>query len=331
MVVSAVNSLLINLLVNLLIVLAASLMLLLASTVAGFAKADTLQGSKLPEPKVVSINVCTDQLVMLLAEPAQILALSALSQDKAGSYFHEQARRYDQVEPIAEQILPLAPDIVVTGPYTPRYTISLLDELGIRHESLPIANDLDQMLANVQRVGELLSQQRKATAIVNEVNARLALIAERVSQLDENSKPTIAIYDPNGYTVGDQTLRGQLINLSGWQNVAATQDIDAYGVLDLEQLIGLRPQALMESPYSENTYSRGQMLAKHPAIRASGLNPRDYQGAQQPDNLRWPVGGGCHRAVIEYLHAATATTLVVSSTHASICARISVIFEFRGD
>ena len=234
------------------------------------------QADSLPEtlPKAVSINLCTDQLVMLLAEPSQILALSALSQDKAGSWFHERAGRYQKIEPVAEQVLPLAPDIVVTGPYTSRYTISLLDELDIKHETLPIANTMEQMLANVERVGELLSQQDKATTIIDDVNTRLALIADRVSQLDENDKPTIAVYEPNGYTVGNQTLRGQLMNLAGWHNVATTQNIETYGVLDLEQMIGLRPQALMESPYSEDTYSRGQMLTQHPAIRASGLNPK---------------------------------------------------------
>lgn len=225
-------------------------------------------------PQVVSINLCTDQLVMLLAEPAQILALGALSHDKAGSYFHQLARHFRQVEPIAEQVLPLAPDIVVTGPYTSRYTLSLLDELDIVHESMPIASNIDEMLANIERMGELLSQQQKAATIVNDVKTRLVSIAERVKQLDANKKPTIAVYDPNGYTVGADSVRGQIINLSGWHNVATTQGIDTYGVLNLEQLISLRPQALVESPYSEATYSRGQMLTQHPAIRASGLNPQ---------------------------------------------------------
>ena len=225
-------------------------------------------------PQVVSINLCTDQLVMLLAEPEQILALSTLSQEQAGSYFHQQADNFPTVEPIAEQVLPLAPDVVVAGPHTSRYTINLLDELGLQFESMPIASNVDEMLANVERMGELLSQQQKATAIINDVNTRLASIAERVRLLDTNNKPTIAVYDPNGYTVGDNTVRGEMIRLAGWQNVATTKGIDTYGVLDLEQLISLRPQALVESPYSEDTYSRGQMLTQHPAIRASGLNPQ---------------------------------------------------------
>ena len=66
-------------------------------------------------PRVVSINLCADQLVMLLADPSQILALSRLSRDEAGSRLHKQAMQYPQVQPIAEDIVPLAPDVIVTG------------------------------------------------------------------------------------------------------------------------------------------------------------------------------------------------------------------------
>lgn len=224
-------------------------------------------------PSVVSINLCTDQLVMLLAEPEQILALSGLSREKAGSIFSEKAHDYPQVEPIAEQVFPFSPDVVAMGPNTSRYTVNLLDELGIPVETIPIATSIEEMLANVERMGEVLLQQDKADTIIDEVRLRLDAIARRVDSLGGKALPTMAVYDPNGYTVGEKTVRGQVIKLSGWQNVATTQGIESYGVLDLEQLISLKPQALVESPYSEDTYSRGQMLTRHPAIRASGLDP----------------------------------------------------------
>lgn len=223
-------------------------------------------------PGVVSINLCTDQFLMLLADPEQIIALSSLSRDEAGSVFHEEARDYLQINPIAEELLPLAPEFVVAGPYTSRYTLSLLDELGIRVETFPIATSIDEMLANITRMGELLARQERANEIVNDVRQRLAAIEVRVSAFT-GAKPRAAVYDTNGYTVGNETVRGQIMSLSGWDNVAVEQGIASYGVLGLEQLIALKPNALIESPYSDGTYSRGQMLTHHPAIRASGLDP----------------------------------------------------------
>lgn len=229
------------------------------------------------QPRVVSINLCTDQLLMLLAEPEQILALSSLSHDKAGSYYYQEAKSLKRIDPIAEDIFPLNPDVIITGPYTSRYTLNMLDELGLRVETIPIANTIEQMLDNVVRVGDIVDQVERARRVVDDVRTRLSDIAVRAvggaTNGDADVKPRIAIYDANGYTVGRETVRGEAIELSGWTNVATEQGIDSYGVLGLEQLIGLKPQALVESPYSGDTYSRGQMLAKHPAIAASGLDP----------------------------------------------------------
>ena len=53
-------------------------------------------------PSVISINLCTDQMVMLLADPSQIRALSSLSQDEAGSYYRVKAKEFAQAEPIPD-------------------------------------------------------------------------------------------------------------------------------------------------------------------------------------------------------------------------------------
>lgn len=236
-------------------------------------------GAAVLAPSVLSINLCSDQMVMLLAEPTQIKALSRLSRDAAGSYFHPRAHKFPQADPLAEDILPLAPDVVLTGPYVPRHTVSLLAELGLRVESLKIANSLEEMFANIVLVGGILDQEEKAEIIVESLRERLIEINRRVAALDADmfndgkSRPKAAVYDANGYTVGQSSLRGEAMSLAGWHNVALDKNIKSYGVLHLEELIQLAPDALIESPYSADTYSRGQMIAKHPALRQSGLDP----------------------------------------------------------
>ena len=230
-------------------------------------------------PSVLSINLCSDQMVMLLAEPSQIKALSTLSKDSAGSYFHQLAKDFPQADVQAEDILPLAPDVVLTGPYTPRHTLTLLAELGLRVESLQIANSLEEMLANMLLVGRILDQEVKAVAMVKSLRERLAVLKTRVNLLDSRmnangqDRPKAAVYDANGYTVGQLSLRGEAMRFAGWHNVAEDKGIKSYGVIHLEELIQLAPDALIESPYSPDTYSRGQMVAKHPALLQAGLKP----------------------------------------------------------
>lgn len=231
-------------------------------------------------PTVASINLCTDQLVLLLAEPHQVLSVSELSHQSAGSFLYEKARQFPANTGSSEHILTLAPDVVVAGQFTTKATISLLRELGLQVEILPIANSLADLYANIRSVAGWLGQHEKGEAMVLELKQRVASLlnqnnAEPFTH-SEAARPgsfIAAYYDPNGYTVGPNTLRGQVLALAGWENAAEHFGIQHYGSMSLESLVRVSPDAVIDSPYSLGTYSRGQQLLQHPALRASGLNP----------------------------------------------------------
>ncbi|PKP83954.1 MAG: ABC transporter substrate-binding protein, partial [Alphaproteobacteria bacterium HGW-Alphaproteobacteria-2] len=67
----------------------AALALLAALGSAPGAAADTP-----PPARVVSINVCTDQLAMLLAAPGQLLSVSHLARDPYSSAMAAEARAW---------------------------------------------------------------------------------------------------------------------------------------------------------------------------------------------------------------------------------------------
>lgn len=223
-------------------------------------------------PTVASINLCADQLVLLLAEPQQILTVSNLSHEQAGSYLYEQARAYPVNKGNSEQILTLNPDVVIAGQYTAKFTVKLLRELDVRVETIPIANTLEQLYSNIELVALWLNRQARGEVLVAELRAGVEELQNQQS-LKRGPTPSAAYYDPNGYTVGADTMRGQVLALSGWRNVASDRGIERYGTLSLESLVQLAPDAIIDSPYSIDTYSRGQQLLGHPALHASGLNP----------------------------------------------------------
>lgn len=220
-------------------------------------------------PTVVSINLCADQLILAFAAATQILSLSNLSHDPAGSIYADLARLYPTNTGQVEEILPLQPDLVVAGQFTSRYTLQLLKSVGLRVEVLPIADSIESLLQNVLDVSQWLERPELGEREVQRMQQQLAALS-----VVTEPKPRAAVYDPNGYTVGDKSLRGQSLNLAGWHNVARDKGIDSYGSLSLESLILLQPDAMFESPYSPDTWSRGQALSVHPAIRQRGLNTK---------------------------------------------------------
>jgi len=220
-------------------------------------------------PTAASINLCADQLLLLLAQEKQILSLSNLSHREAGSYYFEKARQYPVNKGDAENILNLNPDVVIVGQYSSVHTVNLLREVGLRVETLPLANDLETLFSNIQQVASWVDAQAEGDNIVR-------LLRDRLDQLDPpvTPQPVAAVYDPNGYTSGANSLRGQMMELAGWQNAASLVGIESYGKLTLEEIIRLSPDALIESPYSPGTYSRAQIMSQHPALLGAGLQPR---------------------------------------------------------
>ncbi|MEE9335861.1 MAG: ABC transporter substrate-binding protein [Granulosicoccaceae bacterium] len=221
------------------------------------------------KPRVASLNLCADQLIMLLADPEQIASLSKLSTEEAGSLYALAAARYPQNNATAEDVLVESPDLVIAGAFTVSYTPRLLQNLGMSVETLPLANSIQDAMNNVELVAELLEQQARGDEIIAKMKARLAAMPQIVPK-----PPRAAVYDANGYTVGAKTMRGEALLLAGWANVAEELAYDSYGTLSLETLIHLWPDAVIEAPYEQGSYSRAQHVTKHPVIGKGGFNPK---------------------------------------------------------
>ena len=81
--------------------------------------------------RIVSTNVCADQLVMLLADPQHIVAVSSLASDPEVSNLAPEARRHKINHARAEEIIRLAPDLVVGDIQTGRHASDLARSIGV--------------------------------------------------------------------------------------------------------------------------------------------------------------------------------------------------------
>ncbi|MBS3786266.1 MAG: ABC transporter substrate-binding protein, partial [Gammaproteobacteria bacterium] len=165
-----------------------------------------------PTPqRVVSMNLCTDQLAMLIAEENQLVSVSALARDPLNSTMAEQAAGYAINHGRAEEIHLLQPDLVITGRFNAGPTVELLRRLGISVVVFDPANSLDDVRQNLIRMGEVLGQPERAQALVESFDQRLAMLNEPVL-----NPPRAALYFPNGYTRGDNTLLGDMLRTAGF-------------------------------------------------------------------------------------------------------------------
>ncbi len=217
--------------------------------------------------RVVSMNLCTDQLAMLLAAPGQLLSVSQLAGDPRSSAMVQEAARYQTNHGRAEEIYLMQPDLVLAGTYTARATVRMLERLGLRVVTVDLTNSLEDIPDQITQMGQLLGQQKKAAQLAQDYIAALADFRAHVSD-----RPRAALYQANGYTSGDRSLAGEILTAAGFENVAAAAGYAGGGVMPLEILAMSQPDAVIQSaPYDGG--SRAEDIMKHPvvaALRAGG-------------------------------------------------------------
>lgn len=213
--------------------------------------------------RVVSINVCTDQLAMLIAGEGQLHAVSALARDPNSSTMTQEAQAYAVNHALAEEIFLMKPDLVLAGTFSSRATVGLLRTLGITVEEFAPARSFDDVRENIQRVGTLLDRQARAAELVAELDAGLAALAA-----EPPSGRKIALYDANSYTTGKGTLANEIFHAAGLVNVAEEMGITGSGRVPLEMLIVARPDMVATSFRDYGAPALAQENFVHPAFAA---------------------------------------------------------------
>ena len=89
--------------------------------------------------RVASLNLCTDELLLALADPGQIVSVTHLAQDPAETPAWRQALRYSRNDGTLLSVAPLRPDLVITMGGGARDRLRIAGRLGSATLDLPFA------------------------------------------------------------------------------------------------------------------------------------------------------------------------------------------------
>ncbi len=201
---------------------------------------------------VVSLNLCTDDFLVLLA-PGRVAALSPLARDPALSVVARQAARLPWVRADAEAVMTLHPDLVLAGPYGAQTTLAVLRRRGLRVEQIVLPQDFAGIRAETARLAALLGVPARGAALIARMDARLAAIAP--------GPPRRALpLEARGYTAGPDSLEDAVLRAAGLVNLAHGQR------LGLEAILTIHP-ALLVVAQAPGYPSLATDLLRHPALR----------------------------------------------------------------
>src|SRR6185312_9434445 len=215
-------------------------------------------------PRVMSLNVCTDQLAMTLAAPGQIVSISDLAADPGLSFMYRQAAAYPKNRGLAEEIFLARPDVVVTGTYTLHNTTDLLKHLGFHVEEFAYAQTLDTIPGEIRRMGHILHREAKAEAVATNFETGLNAIKASVC----GPAPTAIAYGQNGISQGAGTLADSVMRAAGLRNLAAELGYSGMAPFPLELLIEHRPDIVILPEQLSEAPSLADLSLNNPALRA---------------------------------------------------------------
>ncbi len=204
--------------------------------------------------RVASLNLCTDELVLQLAAPEQIVSVTHLAQAPAETALWRQARRYRRNDGSLLSVVALRPDLVVTMGGGARDRLRIAARLGIATVDLPFARSLTDVAEGVRRLSLALGRPARGAAVLR----RMAALMRSAPRRRHDS----IWLGGGGRTVAADGLEAQWMALAGLRQRPLRGDR-----VPLETLIARPPAVLLLSDYRQGQYSNQQRWLAHPAAR----------------------------------------------------------------
>ncbi|MBA2413827.1 MAG: ABC transporter substrate-binding protein [Burkholderiaceae bacterium] len=230
-----------------------------AALLAGLAS-----GSNAAPQRIVSLNLCADELVLRLAPPGVVKSVTWLARDPALSNVSVQARYVPVNRGLAEDVVPLAPDLVIAGAQTTRTAVALLQRLGIPVLELSVPSSVEEAFAQIATVAAAVGAPAQGAQLIADMKQAFAASPSVLTFI--SAGPIAAVYQPNGFTIGSGSLINDLLKRAGLRNLAVERRIDNYGALSLELLLFAQPDLLIMNAVENRGPAMAYEILRHPAV-----------------------------------------------------------------
>jgi iron complex transport system substrate-binding protein len=268
---------------------------LLAAIALVLVPAAQLNAAGMPK-RIVSLNLCTDELVLRLADHANIASVTYLSKDPISANVADLAAEVPVNHGLAEEIIPLNPDLVVAGAFTARTAVAMLKQTRFPVTEFSVARNVADVRTGIRKMAALIGEPARVEALVASFDQRLASIGTSPPA----RRPTALVFNANGFTVGAGSLVDDIMTRAGLDNIAAHMNLGNYTHVPLEIVVRSNVDVLIISARRDGPPSLATALLDHPVL--SKLGPKTHV-VVMPTNL-WSCGGPEVAEAIARLHAA---------------------------
>ena len=210
--------------------------------------------------RIVSMNPCTDAILVRVADAAQIAAISHWSHDaRATSLPLAVANRFPAQFGSAEEVIALRPDLVILSPHTPLATRTALARLRVPMLAIGVPASVAESLQQIRAIADAAGFAARGAVLAGG-------IARAVAQTPARPPVSALIRMGSGTVPGAGTLADELLRRAGFANASSTFGLQTWDMLPVERLVTHAPALLLTD----------RPKAQHPVVARAGIRVADF-------------------------------------------------------
>ena len=205
---------------------------------------NVIKGIKPPQ-KIVSLTLRSDEILLDLAEPENIRALSKWADDPLISNVVEKAKNISRRAVINEEaIIELEPDLVVLSQSQPYDLVHRLRNMGILVYVCPLAKTVQDTKDMILDLGILLRREDEARKILADMNFVINDIQKKADQISESERVTVYRFSVSGGNGGKNSYYDDICRLAGVINTAGKMHFRGTQLMPKEQVVQMNPDVI---------------------------------------------------------------------------------------
>ena len=202
--------------------------------------------------RIVSLGLSTDEILLAIAPPEQIAALTSYAADPGLCSMTEAAQevpvKLEDKSP--ERIFALEPDLVLVTDGVSKELADSLRDLGIPVFVSHTPKRIDGILTRIEMIGRMIGEEENAAALIAKKRALLADVERRVGDIPEEERPIVVAFSFSGVFGRKDGIFDDMCRHASLRNGAAMVGLTAETSVSMEQVVALNPDVFLLPTWS---------------------------------------------------------------------------------
>jgi iron complex transport system substrate-binding protein len=218
-------------------------------------------------PRIASLNLTSDEILVEIVDPAELVAVTAVSDEpdtsNVAGRMPKGAMRFRRAD--LERLLTLAPTLVIVSEYTDADFLRLLVRSGLRYHRIGGLQSLVGIRQAILDLGAAVGRPEGAAAVAARYDRRLQDLGARLAGAE---RPRV-LYWSDPMTAGRGTVISDVIEAAGGRSVGVEMGIDGILPVGTERVFLANPDYVLigSAPGTRKTLEEDPLLSKMKAVR----------------------------------------------------------------